>query len=351
MAADDLLVTVRRYRCAGCAHVWRQDSSAAAEPRAKLSRRALRWALEALVCQHLSVARVAEGLGVSWNTANSAVLAEGRRVLIDDPGRFDGVRVIGVDEHVWRHTRKGDKHVTVIIDLTAVRDGTGPARLLDMVEGRSKQAFKTWLAERPKSWRDGVQVVAMDGFTGFKTATSDELPEAVAVMDPFHVVRLAGDALDECRRRVQLDTCGHRGRKTDPLYACRHTLHTGADLLTDKQKIRLHALFAADAHVEVEATWTIYQRTVAAYREPNRAKGRAMMQAVIDTLSRGVPKALRELITLGRTLKKRAGDILAYFDRPGTSNGQPKPSTADSNTCAAPPSDFATSPTTSPDHY
>jgi len=316
-----LLVTIRRYRCAGCAHVWRQDSSAAAEPRAKLSRRALRWALEALVCQHLSVARVAEGLGVSWNTANSAVLTEGRRVLIEDPTRFDGVRVIGVDEHVWRHTRKGDKYVTVIIDLTAVRDGTGPARLLDMVEGRSKQAFKTWLAEQPQSWRDGVQVVAMDGFTGFKTATSDELPEAVAVMDPFHVVRLAGDALDECPRRVQLDTCGHRGRKTDPLYASRRTLHTGADLLTDKQKTRLHALFAADAHVEVEATWTIYQRTVAAYRQPNQAKGRAMMQAVIDTLSRGVPKALRELITLGRTLKKRAGDILAYFDRPKTSNG------------------------------
>jgi transposase len=39
----------------------------------------------------------------------------------------------------------------------------------------------------------------MDGFTGFKTATSEELPEAVAVMDPFHVVRLAGDALDQCR--------------------------------------------------------------------------------------------------------------------------------------------------------
>ena len=47
----------------------------------------------------LTVARVAEGLGVSWNTANNAVLAEGRRVLIDDPDRFDGVPVIGVDEH------------------------------------------------------------------------------------------------------------------------------------------------------------------------------------------------------------------------------------------------------------
>ena len=54
--------------------------------------------------------------------------------------------MLGVDEHVWRHTRKGDKYVTVIIDLTGIRDGTGPARLLDMVQGRSKQAFKTCVA-------------------------------------------------------------------------------------------------------------------------------------------------------------------------------------------------------------
>jgi hypothetical protein len=79
--------------------------------------------------------------------------------------RFDGVRVIGVDEHCWRHTRRGDKYVTVIIDLTPIRDGTGPARLLDMVDGRSKQVFKSWLGERDTSWRDCVEVVAMDGFT------------------------------------------------------------------------------------------------------------------------------------------------------------------------------------------
>ena len=104
-----LVVTVRRYRCTGCGHVWRQDTSRAAEPKAKLSRAGLRWALEAIVVQHLTIARVAEGLGVAWNTANDAVLAEGKRVLIDDPLRFDGVRVVGVDEHVWRHTRRGDK--------------------------------------------------------------------------------------------------------------------------------------------------------------------------------------------------------------------------------------------------
>jgi transposase len=164
---------------------------------------------------------------VAWGTANDAVLAGGKRVLIGDPNRFDGVAVIGVDERVWRHTRRGDKYVTVIIDLTGIRDGTGPARLLEMVEGRSKQAFKAWLADRPQAWRDGVEVVAIDGFTGFKSAAGEEIPDAVAVMDPFHVVRLAGEALDQCRRPVQQDTCGHRGYKGDPLYSVRRTLHWG----------------------------------------------------------------------------------------------------------------------------
>lgn len=84
---------------------------------------------------------------------------------------------------------------------------------------------------------------------------AEELPDAVAVMDPFHIVRLAGDALDRCRRRVQLEIHGHRGMKGDPLYTARRTLHTGTGLLTDKQKDRLTALFADDAHAEVEATW------------------------------------------------------------------------------------------------
>ena len=316
-----LLVTVRRYRCGGCGHVWRQNTSKAAQPRAKLSRGALRWALEGIVCQHLTVARVAEGLGVSWNTANDAVLAEGRRVLIADPHRFDGVRVVGVDEHVWRHTRRGDKYVTVIIDLTPVRAGTGPARLLDMVDGRSKQVSKTWLAARDETWRKQIDVVAMDGFTGFKTAAAEELPAAVAVMDPFHVVRLTGDGLDECRRRVQQDLHGHRGRVGDPLFKARRTLHTGADLLTDKRKARIETLFATDDHAEVEVTWNVYQQMISAYRDADRKRGKNTMQTLIDSIRHGVPAALTEVRRLGSTLHRRAADILAFFDRPGTSNG------------------------------
>ncbi len=43
---------------------------------------------------------------------------------------------------MWRHTKQGNRHVTVVIDLTPVRHRSGPARLLDMVPGRSKKAIQ-----------------------------------------------------------------------------------------------------------------------------------------------------------------------------------------------------------------
>ena len=296
--------------------------SQAADPRAKLSRAAVRWALTGVVVHHVTVARIAQALGVSWNTANTAVLAEGARLLINDPTRFDGVRVIGVDEHVWRHTPYGDKYVTVILDLTPIRDRSGPSRLLDMVPGRSKKVFKTWLASQPDTWRERIEIVAMDGFTGFKSAAAEELPGARAVMDPFHVVHLAGDALDECRRRIQQELHHRRGRATDPLYKARRMLHTRSCLLTPRQQDQILDLFASDCHVALEVTWSVYQNIIDAYRDPNKIRGKALMEAEIACLRDAVvPSSLTEIVTLGRTLKRRARDILAYFDHPHISNG------------------------------
>ena len=102
------------------------------------------------------------------------------------------------------------------------------------------------------------------------------------------------------------------------------TYHADADILIlggAQQQARLEALFDLDAHVEIEAIWGVYQRMVAAYRHPDRTQGRRIMEALIASLAAGVPAVLVELRTLGRTLKKRSADVLAYFDRLGTSNG------------------------------
>ena len=130
----------------------------------------MEWGLRALALECMSVSRVAAALGIPWHTANNAILTRAEQILNEVPDRFKGVEVLGVDEHVWRHTKRGDRYVTVIIYLTPVRDRSGPARLLDVVPGRSKKVLKTWLAARGESWRGRVEVVAMDGFTGFKSA-------------------------------------------------------------------------------------------------------------------------------------------------------------------------------------
>ena len=259
------------------------------------------------------------------------------------------MRVIGVDEHVWHHTPYGDKYVTVILDLTPIRDHSGPSWLLDMVPGRSKKVFKTWLASQPHTWRERIEIVAMDGFTGFKSAAAEELPGARAVMDPFRAVRLAGDALDECRRHTGQELHHRRGRATDPLYKARRMLHTRSCLLTLRQQHQLADLFASDCHVALEVTWSVYQNIIDAYRDPNKIRGKALMQAEIACLSdAGVPRSLTEIITLGRTLKRRSRDILAYFDHPHTSNGPTEAINGRLDTYADPHSGSATSPTTSP---
>ena len=84
-----LHVSVRRYRCQECTHVWRQDMSQAADPRAKLSLSAVHWALMGIVVHRVTVARIAQALGASWKSRQHRC-PDRRRALTDQ--RPDSVR-------------------------------------------------------------------------------------------------------------------------------------------------------------------------------------------------------------------------------------------------------------------
>ena len=84
------------------------------------------------------------------------------------------------------------------------------------------------------------------GLAGYASAAEAAVPKATRVMDPFHVVRLAGDKVTKCRQRLQVETTGRRGRRGDPLYKNRKTLLTRDSLLTDGQKARWDELWAFD---------------------------------------------------------------------------------------------------------
>jgi transposase len=236
-----LRVRVPRYRCVNTAcerEVFAHNTSRLARPGWSTTRRCARYICHRLMIDRATVAAVARELGLSWDTVNTIAMDATQMIVAADTTRLDGVRVIGVDEHRWSHARRPgeDGYVTVIIDLTPVLEGTGRARLLDLVPGRSAAALKSWLADQSQAFRDRVEVVAMDGFGGYKTAAADVLPDATAVMDPFHVVALAGAKLDLCCQRIQqarpvlpthptTDVRAPRPNRRSPLPGTAHPAH------------------------------------------------------------------------------------------------------------------------------
>ncbi|HEU4648425.1 MAG TPA: ISL3 family transposase, partial [Gemmatimonadales bacterium] len=232
-----------------------------------------------------------------------------------------------VDEHVWHHVctkpiedgGRGPKELTGMVDLTRDATGRTRARLLDLVPGRSGAAYAGWLAARSEAFRAGVRVATLDPFQGYKNALDDQLEDAVAVLDAFHVVKLGTAAVDEVRRRVQQEIHGHRGRAGDPLYGIRTILRCGQEKLTDKQKARLEtALDAHDRHVEVEVAWRCAQQLRAAYTADSLAEGRSIAEKVLTSFP---TCPIPEIKRLGKTLTRWREAFLAYFDTQRSSNG------------------------------
>ena len=181
---------------------------------------------------------------------------------------------LGVDETAF--LRATGTHPTLyatgVADLTPGR----PARLLDVVPGRSGRVLGSWLADRDQAWRATIVTASLDPFRGYATALATQLPDVTRVLDPFHVVKLGLTCVDEVRRRVQQDTLGHRGFAADPLFRTRRLLRRRADRLTPRQRTRITAaLEAGDPNGEVAAAWLVAQQLMAAYADPDRAAGRA----------------------------------------------------------------------------
>ena len=181
------------------------------------------------------------------------------------------------------------------------------------------RAYSDWLKERGEDFRDGVEVATLDPFHGYKNAIDDQLEDATAVLDAFHVVKLGTQAVDEVRRRVQQEIHGHRGRKNDPLYGIRMILRCGQEKLTDRQRARLDKAIAADErHDEVLVAWLCAQQLRSAYKATSPVEGRRIAEKV---LASHPTCPIPEIKRLGKTLKQWREAFLAYFDTGRANNG------------------------------
>ena len=93
-------------RAAGCRReVFAHNTSRLARPGWSTTRRCARYILRRLMIDRVTVAAVARELGLSWDTVNTIAMDATQMIVAADTTRLDGVRVIGVDEHRWSHTR------------------------------------------------------------------------------------------------------------------------------------------------------------------------------------------------------------------------------------------------------
>src|SRR2546423_4402500 len=165
--------------------------------------------------------QVATAHGVSWPTAQRALVASAARELAEpepttvlgmDETRFGRPRWLphGVHDDGRIRWRRSDPWETGFIDIT------GEQALMGQVDGRTSAAVAAWLAQRGPEFRDVI-----DPHAGYAAAVRAALPQARIAVDHFHLIMLANKAVTAVRPRVTRDVLGRRGRAGDPAWANR----------------------------------------------------------------------------------------------------------------------------------
>lgn len=287
---------------------WTWEDARIAAARQVMTDRAGRWATWQVGRLGRTVAEVARELGCDWHTVNDTVISFGR-ALLDDTDRFGQVTALGLDETLFarRGRWRRQEFCTSIVDVTPGR----AAQLLDVVEGRSAAGPSGWIAAQPQQWRDAIRWGVLDLSGPYRKTFDDVLPDAAQVADPFHVIKHANSKLDECRRRVQNDTLGHRGRKDDPLYRARRLLTKAHERLDHSGEAKLVGLLAAgDPHGEVRDAWHAKEvvRSIYDITDPGLAE-EFVCDLAIDLQDRDRPVEVR---SLGRTLARWFDEIVNW---------------------------------------
>jgi transposase len=250
-----------RWRCREdyCAKSSFTEAIAAVPPRARTTTRLRTQVGAAIGDAGRAVAEVADAHGVSWPTAHRAFVAHAS-ALLTEPAP---VRVIGIDETRrgkprWRRCAVTGRWERIDQWDTGFVDLSGDQGLLGQREGRTSAAVIDWLSERSSAFREGIEFVAIDPAAVYAKAirTPGLLPNATIVIDHFHLVKLANDAVTKVRRRVTWDLRDRRGRKTDPEWANRRRLLTARERLSDKRFATMwNALVDEDPSGQILSAW------------------------------------------------------------------------------------------------
>jgi transposase len=172
---------------------------------------------------------VAQLMRVTWRTVGS-ICARVATEALADRDLFAGLKRIGVDD--FSH-RKGHRYLTVVVDHDS-------GRLVWAAPGRDRKTVEKFLDVLGKERCEQLELVSCDMAESIAVAIAQRCPNAIRCVDPFHVIQLATDALDEVRREVwnEARRAGEIALAKD-LKGARFALWMNAGRLTERHRLKL----------------------------------------------------------------------------------------------------------------
>jgi transposase len=237
---------------------------------------------------------VAELLRINWHTVGAIVT----RVMKDRDGqdgdRLAGVTRVGIDEV---HFAKGQRYLTVVVDHDS-------GRLLYVVEGRSKTSVEGFFDLLGEERSHGLTHISADGAEWIARVVEVRAPNAALCLDPFHVVKWAGDALDEVRRQVwnQARRSGMKAH-AKALKDSRYALWKRPEDLNEKQELKLALI--AEVNKPLYRAYLLKEQL----RMVFAPGGLERVYLLNDWLAWASRSRLEPFVKLARTIRDRKIDI------------------------------------------
>jgi transposase len=317
-----------RWRCrqASCGVGSFTESIPEVPPRARTTRRLCAQIGSAIGDAARSVSEVTAAHRVSWPTAHRAFIEHAEARLVEP----EPVRVLGIDETRrgrprWEYCSETQRWVRVDPWDTGFVDLDGEQGLLGQRTGRTSAAVIEWLQARTPQFREAVEYVAIDPAAVYAAALRTEglLPNATIVVDHFHLVKLANDALSRVRRRVTWDLRDRRGRKIDPEWANRRRLLTARERLSGKSFAKMwNRISDEDPSAQILSAW-IAKEELRTLLSTVRVGGDAHLtrHRLHRLLTWCVDSQIPELVTLAATVDAWWPEIDAFV-RTGITNAR-----------------------------
>jgi transposase len=237
---------------------------------------------------------------IAWRTVGRIVTRVVGRNL--DTERLEDLYSIGVDEVSYR---KGHRYLTVVAD-----HGTGDVVWIG--EKRSSDTLRSFFQELGPERCSQLKVVTIDMSEAYIKAVREEVPDAEIAFDPFHVVKLANEAVHDVRRDEARERKGSLEAKI--LKGSRWTLLKAPENLGEAETLKLAEVSRINrrvyrAYLLKEELRTLYDCAA--------DKADTHLDAWLAWASRS---KLKPFVRLARTIRRHRVGVLAAI-RLGVSNG------------------------------